>query len=701
MDGAEKRQFLKSVLGIAIEPTHFDLERHRVAPTEIVATALRCHANTLRVGMFSHQGHAYYPSAIAPHAPGLGNRDLLREFQAACKDAGITLAVYMNSKWDTQKYFEHPDWAIRKGGKHWEYPVKSEFKIYAMCPNSPFLAYFESLLREVTSRYGPDVMYIDNFGMAIDCECAFCVEAFREASSEDRPLVENWGDPVWQKFRHWSRERNFVLARRLTEAIRSERRETCVVFNRGQFRSRTGHANPEDVSRFAHDIADNVHGESSVRLNGFSFAHINEQCAFARAIDAPMWTWVEYQLRPWSYVSAPPAETKIKAAKVLANGARPMTWRLPCAPDCDHQGLDGVAAVYGLASRFPEYFQDSRQEPFIAVLYSSQTAEEYVAGDDAKHKEYLKEFSGVLSLARHNHMPADILLDRHLVRETLSRYRVLILPNAAALSDEQCRAVAAFVEAGGGLLASFETSLYDDRGRRRNEFGLAAVLGAGYVMSLPLQHEGYSTSYSVVTETKHPATKMFAPGFLLPAGGRYVGVKPTVQAARLSTLLRRCRYYCDFPGQPTEFPGLVANEYGRGRVLYVPGEFGRVYEEHGFPHYGGIVLDAVEWMTHGAPAVRTELPDTVEVNIARSRSGALVIHLVNCSADLSRPVTRVVPISGATISIRVPDAKPQRARALQAAVDLHAVREGDYLTIELPPLKEYEVVVVASDSSGK
>ena len=100
MERTKTKEFVGSVRAIAIEPTYFDLERCPIDPKAIVAMACRCHANTLRVGMKSHQGHTYYQSDIAPHAPGLGERDLLKEFLAAGREAGVAIVTYMDSKWD-------------------------------------------------------------------------------------------------------------------------------------------------------------------------------------------------------------------------------------------------------------------------------------------------------------------------------------------------------------------------------------------------------------------------------------------------------------------------------------------------------------------------------------------------------------------------------------------------------------------------
>lgn len=40
---------------------------------------------------------------------------------------------------------------------------------------------------------------------------------------------------------------------------------------------------------------------------------------------------------------------------------------------------------------------------------------------------------------------------------------MLLLPNAACLSEEHMEVIRRFVENGGGLVASFRTSLYDEK----------------------------------------------------------------------------------------------------------------------------------------------------------------------------------------------------------------------------------------------
>src|SRR6516165_9571410 len=71
----------------------------------------------------------------------------------------------------------------------------------------------------------------------------------------------------------------------------------------------------------------------------------------------------------------------------------------------------------------------------------------------------------------------DFVHEDRLELERVSKYRALLLPNIAMLSDRQCDQIRAYVHSGGSIMASFETSLYDENLQRRQEFALADLLG--------------------------------------------------------------------------------------------------------------------------------------------------------------------------------------------------------------------------------
>lgn len=78
------------------------------------------------------------------------------------------------------------------------------------------------------------------------------------------------------------------------------------------------------------------------------------------------------------------------------------------------------------------------------------------------------------------HLSVTVINDWNLNAEDLARYKVLILPNTACMNEEQANAVRQFVENGGGLVASVDTSLCDEFGTPRKDFALADVFGVNY-----------------------------------------------------------------------------------------------------------------------------------------------------------------------------------------------------------------------------
>jgi hypothetical protein len=77
-------------------------------------------------------------------------------------------------------------------------------------------------------------------------------------------------------------------------------------------------------------------------------------------------------------------------------------------------------------------------------------------------------------------IPLEMVHDRLLDPAHLAPYATVVLPNLAALSDTQCDQLRAFVKNGGNLIATYETSLYDEWGVHRSNFGLADRFGVDW-----------------------------------------------------------------------------------------------------------------------------------------------------------------------------------------------------------------------------
>ena len=120
----------------------------------------------------------------------------------------------------------------------------------------------------------------------------------------------------------------------------------------------------------------------------------------------------------------------------------------------------------------------SRRWRASAMVYSQQTAQFY-GGERARQKveDHTLGYYQALIEAR---IPFEMVHDQLLDAAHLAPFKVLILPNIAALSDAQCRQIREFVARGGSIVATHETSLYDEWGVRRADFGLADLFGASF-----------------------------------------------------------------------------------------------------------------------------------------------------------------------------------------------------------------------------
>jgi len=84
---------------------------------------------------------------------------------------------------------------------------------------------------------------------------------------------------------------------------------------------------------------------------------------------------------------------------------------------------------------------------------------------------------GVYHALVEGRIPFEMVHDRLLDEAHLASLKTLVLPDVVALSDAQCAQLRNFVERGGGLVATYETSLHDESGAPRKDFGLADLFG--------------------------------------------------------------------------------------------------------------------------------------------------------------------------------------------------------------------------------
>ena len=198
--------------------------------------------------------------------------------------------------------------------------------------------------------------------------------------------------------------------------------------------------------------------------------------------------------------------------------------------------------------------------------------------------------------------------DRLMDEEHLAPYKTLILPNIAALSDQQCQQIRDFVRKGGSLVATYETSLYNEMGERRDNFGLSDLFGvelrerAGRAAAKFVSGHRTRRGRTAVSTRWWPAWKK---------SGRIInGVNWITVESNHSPMpnppLTLIPSYPDLPMEmvwvrvpQTDIPGRVTRaNLAKGRVVYFPWDIDRTFWEVLCMDHGKLLSNAVNWATN-------------------------------------------------------------------------------------------------------
>jgi len=292
--------------------------------------------------------------------------------------------------------------------------------------------------------------------------------------------------------------------------------------------------------------------------------------------------------------------------------------------------------------------------------------------------------------------------DRRLSREDLHEFKTLVLPNIAALSDKQCEQVREFVQRGGGVVATHETSLYDENGKRRDNLGLSDMFGARFDGKIegPMRNS-YLRLEQDARGRRHPILNGLDDAPRIINGVWRVGTKPAPGLdPQPLTLIPS---YPDLPMEKvyprvsrTDIPQVYARRVGNGRVVYFPWDIDRVYWEVLCIDHGKLLRNAVEWATNEEPPVTVEGRGLVDVTVWR-QANSMTVHLVNLTNPMTMkgPFRELLPIGQQIVRLRLPNRqRPRKVQLLKADRAPRWRETAGVLMVTVPSILDHEVVAV-------
>jgi hypothetical protein len=254
-------------------------------------------------------------------------------------------------------------------------------------------------------------------------------------------------------------------------------------------------------------------------------------------------------------------------------------------------------------------------------------------------------YEGFAAMLYRSQIPFDVLLE-HASAGDMARYECIVMPTAPCLSDETVARLRTYVAEGGNLVACLDAGFFDDAGRPREVCPLADLFGVRF-------EPGFLAFRTFDYMEVEDRTSGLFDGLsqdLVPAALRAMRVVP--ESARVLA-----RFHAPMPGRYVDLtakagPAVLQNRFGKGRVLYFAGAVGEFYHEYAVAQYAAVVANAAR-ASAALPVRVVGAPESLEVTHRARRDGSAdLVHLVNYTGGMSRPISQVVPLHGLRLVCR-------------------------------------------------
>jgi len=657
---------------------------------------------------------AFYPTRIPFHrrCPNLGEGDPFGELVEGCRKLGIFVTARVDHHATYPDAAEaHPEWLMRDASgrprRHW-----AKDDLLLTCAFGPYNHDFMTgVLKEIQTRYGVDGFNQNRWGGQGMCYCERCRDGFRAFAGAELPLGPDgtdagWmnyrladpRDPLWQTYLAWRQERLLELWDLWDGEIRKLNPNAGLLPGMGGEMTRL---DMRELRRRAHSLyldRQGRHGHMPPWLSGKCAKELRAVMG-GKPVGLTFSVGHEAPYR-WKDSTQTEAEIRIWTADAVANGAH--------LKFCKFAGYlhDGrwpgiVERLYCRLARWEPYLRNTQSLARVAVVYSQQTARFYPRrwGGGAENHERYEPLLGMYQALLEARVPFEMVHDRLLEPGEIDRYALLILPNVACLSDAQCELLHGYVRRGGRLLATFETSLHDEWGGRRGDFGLADLFG----VSVSGEAQGPMRNAYLRLEhgTRHPILKGFEDATRTIHGVHRLPVKATAAFGPPPVTL--IPPYPDLPMEEvypredhTGIPEVYLRELGRGRVGYVPWDIDRTFFEIMDADHGRLLANLVAWTCGEVPPVEVEGPGLLDVTVFR-QAGSLTVHLVNFTNPMTMrgPYRELIPVGPERVRLRLPTGfVPRRAQLLASGKDVPLDIEDGVLRVVVPEIADHEVLAV-------
>jgi hypothetical protein len=649
----------------------------------------------------------------------------LRKFVEDCQVCGARLVLGLPPFPPVELVKQHPDWRIHPddtGAVLKLVPEEDKLGTRLGCNLGPWGDHLIDVCVELVHDFQVDGFSFDgNYHPAL-CYCPACKAAYRKDRSRALPARVNLEDVAYREYLVWRGERLEGHYRRMQQRLKDANPDAVLIswtVNAGRY----GHllTSPRAMPTRLNLLFDLPMQElwlDETNLGG----SVAPACgaAYLRGTTGGRPCASEAYLmargNPYGTDSFPAHERRTRNLLALAAGnvtAESFGWP-------GHE--DSTEAVFRQVRERERWLTRATSLPWAGLLVSEQTRQFYAYQDIPER--FLPHVFGAFRCALEEHLPLTLLNDWDLDAAALAPYAVLVLANAGALSDAQAAAVRAYVRAGGGLVATAETSLADELGRPRRDFALADLFGVSYegrpraaqkrpeldpnfAVAIDEAYWKQRTGVATLTWSDHALVRdarlrQLVPWRSVTFRGPLVRVSRPREADAVGVWMAP-------EGGEAPLPAMVSRTFGQGRVVYCAAALDAALWGYAYPYQRRLLARALEWAARAPAPVAVKAPMCVQATyfVQSDKDGKrIVVHLfngLNTTAGHGLPAMDVplreeaVPVGG--IEVRFAGQAP-RSFHIEPGNRTPGVRQEEGATVVEVPAVEVHALLVGEYGGG-
>ncbi len=636
---------------------------------------------------------AYYPSEVPYHyvSKFLGDKDVF----GALVDAARRLDMHIMARVDPHAIHDdaakaHPEWVMidaeGKPRRHWAFPdvwVTNAYGAY----NTVFMP---DVVKEIVRKYDIDAVFANRWqGHGVDYS-EDSARRFKDMFGYDLPRgTADADDPAWQAWLQWRRRVLTDMIEQWDDAVKAIRPHASFIPNMGG--ASLMEFDLSVIARHCPFLVVDHQGRRGLEL-GWS-AGRNGKRIRATFPDRPVVLITsigpEEEYR-WKDAVTSPEEMQLWINDGTAHGLYAWFTKFNGVVP-DRRWVEPVADAFALQAAVEPVLESTSPAAEIAVIDPSTTLRHWAPEERPKAEKHDLGIYHALVEAR---VPFELLSDQVLTQDSLDRFKLIVLANTACLSDQQNAAIRAYVARGGSVVAAFESSLRDEQGRKRSDFGLADVFGARFVSG----PRGIVKNTYVALSGDHPVNAGYEGAARIMGGTHLLAVEP---AASADTPFL---YVPDFPDLPMEevYPreeprgaAVIARETGHGgRSVYIPWNIGEIFWEVFAVDHARLIANAVRWALGKTPRVTVEGSGVVDLAL-RDNADGVALSLFNLTNPMMMkgPIRDNFPLARQTVSVEIPKGRSVDRAWLVVADRAASVSEKDgRVVVDVPGIDRLEVV---------